>query len=84
MGLILVVVRGRIYTIDSTRNGGNEICCEVFYLFFNFFFMFLFYFDANVCRFYVSFILDAFLEELVWDDMGIVRLLVLVLRRICL
>ena len=79
MGLILVVGRGRIYTIKSTRNGGNEMCCEVFYLFFNFFF-----FDANVCRFYVSFILDAFLEELSWDDMGIVRLLVLVLRRICL
>ena len=84
MGLILVVVRGRIYTINSTRNVEMKFVVKFSTCFLICCFMFLFYFDANVCRFYVSFILDAFLEELVWDDMGIVRLLVLVLRRICL
>ena len=80
---ILVVVRGRICTINSMRYGRNEICCEVFYLFFNLIFIFLFCFDVNIYRCYVSFYFGLSLEGSVWDDEDIVRLLVLVLRRFC-
>ena len=60
MGFIFVAVRGKVCTINSTRYGVNYISCEVFYLFFNLFFMFLFCFDANVCRCYVSFYVGCF------------------------